>query len=91
MALIHHLAISNNLPLFKIAHFLAKSAGPSLLSLFPSRMRKFKDCSILEGYFSDYTPAAFEHEFREYFTLQKVAKLDASERILNLMQKEQPL
>jgi ribosomal protein L11 methylase PrmA len=92
LALIHHLAISNNLPLSKIAHFFSQICRSLIIEFVPKQDTQVQRLlSTREDIFPDYTQAAFEQAFRKYFTLPQVAKLEGSERTLYLMQKEQPL
>jgi ribosomal protein L11 methylase PrmA len=92
LALIHHLAISNNLPLHKIAHFFSHICRSLIIEFVPKQDSQVQRLlSTREDIFFDYTQAAFEREFKEYFAIQQVVKLDGSERTLYLMQKEQPL
>lgn len=87
LALIHHLAISNNLPLAKIASFFKKLCKTLIVEFIPktdSQIQKL--LSTREDIFSGYTQANFEREFSKHFKLQKMVKIKNSKRILYLMQ-----
>ncbi len=88
LALIHHLAISNNLPLNKIAAFFKKICTSLIIEFVPkidSRVQRL--LSTREDVFSDYTLQVFENEFGKYFTIQSSMKIRDTERTLYLMQK----
>lgn len=89
LALIHHLAISNNLPFDKIADFLNKICGDSLIIEFipKSDSKVERLLSTREDIFSDYTQQKFENNFKKYFKILKSVKIKKSERILYLMKK----
>ncbi len=86
LALIHHLAISNNLPLYKIANFFGKICNSLIIEFIPkSDSQVQRLLSTREDIFTDYTQQAFENEFGKYFTIQNFVKIKDSERILYLM------
>ncbi len=90
LALIHHLAISNNLPLNKIAHLLSKICNSLIIEFIPkvdSQVQKL--LSTREDIFPNYSQENFESEFREYFRIQNSVKIRESERILYLMRRGQ--
>ena len=86
LALIHHLAISNNVPLAKIAGFLSKTCKSLIIEFVPktdSMVQKL--LASREDIFSDYTQEAFENEFQEFFNIVKSDKVGDSQRTLYLM------
>ena len=88
LALIHHLAISNNVPLAKIAGFLSKICKSLIIEFVPktdSMVQKL--LASREDIFSDYTQKAFEKEFQEFFNIVKSDKVGDSQRTLYLMKK----
>jgi len=86
LALIHHLAISNNVPLSKIANFLSKISHWLIIEFIPkSDSQVQKLLSTREDIFPDYTQQAFESNFSEIFTIQSAVKIGNSERTLYLM------
>lgn len=89
LALIHHLAISNNVPLGKIAHFFNRICDSLIIEFVPKQDSQVQRLlSSREDIFSGYTQEAFEREFEQYFRLRHSVKLNGSERTLYLMQKE---
>ena len=89
LALLHHLAISNNLPLDKIAGFFNRICGSLIIEFVPKEDPQVKRLLInREDIFSDYTQQAFEHEFRRYFKITDSVKIMDSERTVYLMKKE---
>jgi len=90
LALIHHLAISNNLPLNKIADFLDRICRSLIIEFVPkSDSQVQRLLSTREDIFPDYTQRVFESEFREYFTMESSVKIRDSKRTLYLMRRRQ--
>ncbi len=90
LALIHHLAISNNLPLVRIADFFDHICESLVIEFVPKTDSQVKRLlTTREDIFPDYTQEAFEKVFSEYFTIQDAVALDGSERTLYLMVKRQ--
>jgi len=89
LALIHHLAISNNLPIHKIANFFSFICKYLIIEFVPkddSQVQRL--LSTREDIFPDYTREAFENEFSGYFIIKRTEKIVDSKRILYLMQKK---
>jgi hypothetical protein len=90
LALIHHLAISNNLPFKKIADFFSKICHSLIIEFVPKQDSQVQRLlSTREDIFSNYNQQTFEDEFKKYFTIQDSVKVKDSERILYFMQKRQ--
>lgn len=86
LALIHHLAISNNVPLQSIANFLHKICKSLIIEFVPKNDSQTKRLlSRREDIFPHYTQQAFESEFNKYFIIRNSAKIRDSERIVYLM------
>lgn len=85
LALIHHLAITNNVPFSMIARFMSK-IGSRLIVEFvsekDSQIRKITRRSL-----PNYTKDNFEIAFSEYFNIRDQIKIDDSERWIYLMDK----
>lgn len=91
LALIHHLAISNNVPLHRVADFFRKTCHSLIIEFVPkydSQVQRL--LSTREDIFDKYTQQDFEHAFSTYFTIQAVVNIKNSERSLYLMQKREP-
>jgi len=86
LALIHHLAISNNLPLGKIAGFFNGICSSLIIEFVPkSDSRVQRLLSTREDIFPDYEQQAFESTFGEYFGIRSSVKIRDTERTLYLM------
>jgi hypothetical protein len=86
LALVHHLALGNNLPLARIAAFLRGIARHLIVEFIPatdpqSAALIASHPSIAPGY----SPQIFEEEFSRCFEIQERAELLESSRILYLM------
>lgn len=91
LALIHHLAISNNLPLGKIAAFFSEICKELIIEFIPKSDSQAQRLLLSrEDIFTDYTQAAFENIFNRYFKIQDSVKMRNSGRMLYLMRKAQP-
>ena len=86
LALVHHLAISNNLPFYKIASFFKGICKSLIIEFIPKHDSQIQRLlANREDIFSDYTQQSFEYEFSKYFTICKSVHIKDSERILYLM------
>ena len=90
LALIHHLAISNNTPLAKIADFFASTCDSLIVEFVPkSDSQVQRLLATREDIFVDYTQQAFESEFAKLFVLERSQPITGSERILYLMRRRE--
>jgi len=90
LALIHHLAISNNVPMDKIAEFIYSICDSLIIEFVPKTDSQVQRLlSTREDIFPDYTQPVFEQEFRRYFTIQEFCRIKDSERTIYLMQRSQ--
>lgn len=88
LALIHHLAISNNLPFNKIANFLKNICKSLIIEFVPKNDSQVKKLlSTREDIFPHYTQRIFEGEFGKYFDIHKSVNIHNSDRILYLLKK----
>ena len=86
LALVHHLAIANNVPLILVARFLSKICKKLIIEFVPKDdLQVKKMLSSREDIFRDYTRQTFEVEFKKYFRIRTSKKLKNSKRILYLM------
>jgi hypothetical protein len=86
LALIHHLAISNNLPLRQIADFFSDLGQWLIIEFVPkvdSQVQKLLASRL--DIFDHYNLGEFEEAFRRKFDICKKVKLSESERYLFLM------
>lgn len=88
LALIHHLAISNNLPLDKIADFFCKICESLIIEFVPKTDSQVQRLlSSREDIFPDYNQQTFESEFKNRFMILECVRLQDSDRILYLMRR----
>ena len=89
LALVHHLAIANNLPLGKIAEFFQRICRSLVIEFVP---KTDPQVDILlasrSDIFNEYTPENFEREFGKFFEVQAVDAVGNSGRTLYLMRKK---
>jgi ribosomal protein L11 methylase PrmA len=86
LALIHHLAISNNLPFDLVARFLADVSRNLIIEYVPkddSQVQRLLSSRI--DIFESYTIEVFEKAFEKYFSIVDKRALSGSERTLYLM------
>ena len=89
LALIHHLAIANNLSFGKIADFFQKICRWLIIEFVPkSDSQVQRMLATREDIFSDYGQEAFEGAFGRYFAIERSVKIKDSIRTLYLMRKE---
>jgi hypothetical protein len=86
LALVHHLAISNNVPLPHLAALLARLARTLIIEFIPkedSQVRRL--LATREDVFPDYTLAAFEAAFSKYFEIVQRHEVPGTVRTLFAM------
>ncbi|MBE9480174.1 MAG: class I SAM-dependent methyltransferase [Bacteroidetes bacterium] len=89
LALIHHLAISNNLPLINIAEFFSSICKFLIIEFVPKSDSQVKKLLLTrEDIFDKYDKENFEKDFDNYFNIRKYLKIEGSERYLYLMEKK---
>ena len=87
MAVIHHLAISNNVPLAQLAEFFAARAKWLVIEFVPkSDSQVIRLLSSRKDIFLSYTKDGFEAAFKEKFKIHKIEAVKDSERHLYLME-----
>ncbi|HRZ26779.1 MAG TPA: class I SAM-dependent methyltransferase [Spirochaetota bacterium] len=87
LALIHHLAISSNVPLGRIAAML-RSIGKNLIIEFVPKNDSQAQRLLLnrEDIFRDYGRDEFERQFRNYFRVRETIPIPGTERTIYLME-----
>lgn len=86
LALIHHLAISNNLPFNKIGSFLSKFCNILVIEFIPksdSQVQRLLSTRI--DVYDNYSQENFENIFSEYFELVENFSIKESKRIIYIM------
>ncbi len=88
LALVHHLAISNNVPLERIADFLAGLARQVIIEFVPKEDSQVQRLlATREDIFPDYTLAGFERAFSERFVLRQALPIPETVRVLHLFER----
>lgn len=88
LALIHHLVISNNVPMSRVAEFFSKMCNYLIIEFVPKQDSKVQRLlSTRKDIFPDYKEDVFEKEFSMFFTILNTEKINNSERTLYLMKK----
>ena len=86
LALIHHLAISNNLPFDKISEFFAKIGKWLIIEFVPKEDSQVKKLlTTREDIFDKYDQENFEKEFKKYFKIEDSILIRGSKRTMYLM------
>jgi hypothetical protein len=86
LALVHHLAISGNVPLSDIAHFLSRIARKLVIEFVPKSDSQVSRLLVVrKDIFSGYDQESFEKEFSRYFTIDRREPVAGSQRTLYLM------
>lgn len=91
LALIHHLAISNNVPFHRIVELFAGICRSLIIEFVPkSDSQVQRLLATREDVFPDYCQAAFEEEFKKRFSIDQAVGIRESERTLYLMTNKTP-
>lgn len=87
LALTHHLAVSNNLPLEMIAAFFARICRHLVIEFVPkSDSQVQRLLANREDIFQNYNKQHFETAFENYFRIRDCTPIRSSERVLYLME-----
>lgn len=88
LALIHHLAISNNVPLDMIVDFFAELCETLIVEFVPKEDSQVQRLlATREDIFPDYTPEGFESALAGRFDIVRRAEISESRRLLYLARK----
>jgi hypothetical protein len=83
LALVHHLAIANNVPLARIAAFFARLAPHAIVEFVPKSDPKVAVLlATREDVFPDYTEEGFEAAFRREYEIERKIPVEGSDRVL---------
>jgi len=87
LAVIHHLAISNNVPLPQLADFFAETGKWLVIEFVPkSDSQTQKLLTSRQDIFSQYTRAGFEAAFGRRFKIHEAVEIHESARVLYLLE-----
>ena len=88
LALIHHLAISNNVPLYKIAEFFGNLCKSLIIEFIPKTDSQVQRLLVSrEDIFDEYTEENFKTEFKKIFNIDEIIPVKDSKRTIYLMEK----
>ncbi len=88
LAIIHHLCISNNVPLMKLAEFFSGIFNKLIIEFVPkddSQVQRL--LATREDIFDEYDQANFERIFSKYFDIQERCSVSGSSRVVFAMTK----
>ena len=86
LALIHHIALSNNVPLGKIAFLFSELCNYLVLEFVPKQdSQVIRLLATREDVFPNYTFEGFEAAFTEYFKIERCEPIEGTERKLYLL------
>ena len=89
LALIHHLAISNNVPLITIANFFNKLSNNLIIEFVPkSDSQVMRLLKTRKDIYADYNQEVFEDIFGKVYDIEMKEIIDKSDRTLYLMTKK---
>ena len=89
LAIIHHIAITNNVPLASVAEFFSDLCKLLIIEFVPKSDSQVKRLlATREDIFADYNEVGFEQAFSQYFTILSAEKLGKSERTLYLLKRK---
>ena len=92
LAIIHHIAISNNVPLVSVAKFFSDLCRLLIIEFVPKADSQVERLLVTrEDVFPDYNETGFEQAFNQYFTILSAEKLGGSERTLYLLKSKQDI
>ena len=88
LALVHHLAISNNVPLNKLAEFFSQISKFLIIEFVPKSDSQVKRLLLTrDDIFENYDVKNFELEFTKFFKIINSKKIIDSERTVYIMEK----
>jgi hypothetical protein len=86
LALVHHLAIGNNVPLPEIAAFFGQMCTSLIVEFVPREDSQVgRMLALRENVFKNYSRETFEDAFRRHFDLEQSATIEGTQRTLYLM------
>ncbi len=85
LALIHHLAISNNVPLAEVADYFSRLAKYLIIEFVPKEDSQVQRLLVSrKDIFDNYNQAGFESAFGQHYDLLQAAKVKNSKRTIYL-------
>lgn len=88
LALIHHLCISNNVPLLKLAELLSAIFNKLIIEFVPKEDSQVQRLlATREDIFDEYDQPNFERVFSQFFDIQEQCAIPGSNRVVFAMKK----
>lgn len=88
LALLHHLAISNNLPFEDIAEYLSRLCRSLVIEFVPKEDSQVERLLVTrKDIFDRYTKENFERAFQALFTIERAERITGSGRVLYMMRR----
>ncbi len=83
LALVHHLAIGNNVPLPEIASYLARLGDRVIIEWVPKQDSQVQRLlASRKDIFSSYTEERFVVAVKEFFEIECRTEIDSSDRVI---------
>jgi ribosomal protein L11 methylase PrmA len=90
LALVHHLAIGNNVPLSKVAEYFANLGSWLIIEFVPKEDSQVQRMLVSRrDVFADYTQSKFELAFEAHFNIIEKHLIEGTSRTVYLMQRSQ--
>jgi hypothetical protein len=90
LALVHHLAISNNVPLPAVSEYLATLGRTLMIEFVPKKDTQVQRLlAARKDIFAEYTREDFERSFNVDFKILSCEEVGGSERVIYLMERHQ--
>jgi hypothetical protein len=90
LALVHHLAIANNVPLARVAESFARLGRALIVEFVPkSDSQVERLLTNRADIFPDYTIEGFERAFEQHWTVERAQRVGDSQRTLYLMRRRE--
>lgn len=86
LALLHHLAIGNNVPLKQVAESFSSMAKWAIIEFVPKTDSQVQRLlSTRNDIYDRYSQSDFEHDFQSYYEVMRTEKISETERTLYLL------
>ena len=86
LALVHHLAIANNVPLIRLAEFFHEICHWLVIEFVPKRDSQVQILlASRQDIFPDYSAEGFESAFKQFFVIREALPIPSTQRVLYLM------
>jgi ribosomal protein L11 methylase PrmA len=90
LALVHHLAIANNVPLARVAESFARLGRALIVEFVPKSDSQVERLLMNRAdIFPDYTIEGFERAFEQHWTVERAQRVGDSQRTLYLMRRRE--